>query len=113
MGAVDERLAPAAGGGGGGIPWGGLVTCCCAHALLPCVERKAGGALPRRAALPRFCPAETARAYSNKAKRLGIVAETVLQDINTNFSSSAGELQRLIPIQRCVPAPAEPPPWFT
>ncbi|EFN55977.1 hypothetical protein CHLNCDRAFT_145324 [Chlorella variabilis] len=44
--------------------------------------------------------AETARAYSNKAKRLGIVAETVLQDINTNFSSSAGELQRLIPIQR-------------
>lgn len=44
--------------------------------------------------------AETARAYSSKSKRLAIVAETVLVDINTNFSSSAGELQRLIPIQR-------------
>ena len=27
-------------------------------------------------------------------------AQTVLQDINQNFHSSAGELQRLIPIQR-------------
>jgi hypothetical protein len=44
---------------------------------------------------------ETARSYSSKSKRLNIVAETVLQDINSNFSSSAGELQRLIPIQRC------------
>ncbi|PRW56958.1 Magnesium transporter MRS2-4 isoform A [Chlorella sorokiniana] len=43
---------------------------------------------------------ETARAYANKSKRLAIVAETVLTDINTTFSSSAGELQRLIPIQR-------------
>jgi hypothetical protein len=44
--------------------------------------------------------AETSHAFESKSRRLGMVAETVLNDINTNFHSSAGELQRLIPIQR-------------
>jgi hypothetical protein len=43
---------------------------------------------------------ETAKSYANKNKRLTIVAQTILDDINANFSSSAGELQRLLPIQR-------------
>lgn len=46
--------------------------------------------------------AETSRAFDSKSRRLGMVAETVLADINSNFHSSAGELQRLIPIQRQV-----------
>lgn len=43
---------------------------------------------------------ETARSFEAKCKRLGMVAQTVLDDINASFHNSAGELQRLIPITR-------------
>ena len=67
-----------------------LPACSSAHPLPPCP-------LTRR---PLLAPAETARSFTSKGKRLSIVADTVLTDINTNWNSSAGELQRLIPIQR-------------
>lgn len=43
---------------------------------------------------------ETCRAFESKSRRLAMVAETVLNDINAAFQNSAGELQRLLPIQR-------------
>lgn len=43
---------------------------------------------------------ETARAFDTKSKRLAMVAETVIEDINRNFHASVAELQRLIPITR-------------
>ena len=51
--------------------------------------------------------AETSHAFESKSRRLGMVGETVLNDINANFHSSAGELQRLIPIQRWVTSQVE------
>ncbi|RMZ53651.1 hypothetical protein APUTEX25_003185 [Auxenochlorella protothecoides] len=44
--------------------------------------------------------AESVRGLEGKGRRLSVVAETVLNDINSNFSNSSGELQRLLPIQR-------------
>ena len=43
---------------------------------------------------------ETASAFDKKTKRLGMVAETVMEDINRNFHASAAELQRSLPIAR-------------
>ncbi|KAL4424906.1 hypothetical protein ABPG77_002129, partial [Micractinium sp. CCAP 211/92] len=82
--------------------------------LFPCrrlsdtvrISQSVKAAVAQKASLPfelkvlEALLAETARAYANKSKRLAVVAETVLQDINNSWHSSAGELQRLIPIQR-------------
>lgn len=43
---------------------------------------------------------ETALAFDKKSKRLRMVAETVMDDINRSFHASAAELQRFIPITR-------------
>jgi len=63
-------------------------------------------ALSQRSALPfelkvlESLLAETARSFDTKTKRLGLVAEAVVEDINRNFHASAAELQRFIPVTR-------------
>jgi magnesium transporter len=44
--------------------------------------------------------ASTATAFESRCRRLGMVSDTVIEDINKSFHNSAGELQRLIPITR-------------
>ncbi|PSC69394.1 Magnesium transporter MRS2-4 [Micractinium conductrix] len=43
---------------------------------------------------------ETVRGYATNARRLAVVAETVLADLGAGEQTSTGELQRLIPIER-------------
>lgn len=63
-------------------------------------------ALTQRSALPfelkvlESLLAETTRAFDTKSKRLALVAEAVVDDINRNFHASAAELQRFIPVTR-------------
>ena len=63
-------------------------------------------ALAQRSALPfelkvlESLLSETAQTFDKKTKRLGMVAETVMEDINRNFHASAAELQRSLPIAR-------------
>lgn len=57
-------------------------------------------ALPFELKILESLLSETALAFDKKAKRLGMVAETVLDDINRSFHASAAELQRFIPIAR-------------
>lgn len=63
-------------------------------------------ALAQRSALPfelkvlESLLSETAVTFDKKTKRLGMVAETVMEDINRNFHASAAELQRSLPIAR-------------
>lgn len=70
------------------------------------VAQAVKSAVSQRSALPfelkvlESLLAETARAFDTKGKRLGMVAETVMDDINKNFHASAAELQRLLPVNR-------------
>lgn len=57
-------------------------------------------ALPFELKILESLLSETALAFDKKTKRLGMVAETVLDDINRSFHASAAELQRFIPISR-------------
>jgi len=63
-------------------------------------------ALTQKSALPfelkvlESLLSETASMFDKKSKRLGMVAETVLDDISRSFHGSAGELQRSLPIVR-------------
>lgn len=63
-------------------------------------------ALAQKSALPfelkvlESLLSETATMFDKKSKRLGMVAETVLDDISRSFHGSAGELQRSLPIAR-------------
>jgi len=63
-------------------------------------------ALAQKSALPfelkvlESLLSETATMFDKKIKRLGMVAETVLDDISRSFHGSAGELQRSLPIAR-------------
>ena len=63
-------------------------------------------ALTQRSALPfelkvlESLLSETALSFDKKSKRLGMVAETVIDDISKAFHGSAGELQRSLPIAR-------------
>lgn len=69
-----------------------------AQALKSAIHQKS--ALPFEFKVLESLLSETVRNYESKCKRLGIVAESVLSEINAHFHGSAGELQRLLPIQR-------------
>lgn len=70
------------------------------------IAQQVKSAISQRSALPfelrvlEALLAESVRGLEGKGRRLTSVAETVLADINGNFTNSSGELQRLIPIQR-------------
>ena len=70
------------------------------------VAQSIKSALHQRSALPfelkvlEALLSDTAQAFDKKTKRFNMVAETIMDDINNNFSASAAELSRIIPIAR-------------
>lgn len=62
-----------------------------AQAVKSAISQRSG--LPFELRVLEALLSEATRALEGKCKRLGVVAESVVSEINANFHSSAGELQ--------------------